>query len=199
VLDGISWLDRRDRARILMAPALLLAVLGLHVANRQSDDLSPWKGGGFGMFSTIDSPADRIVRMEVDVGTGMVPVAVPAPLEERRVALAAAPSAGRVGAFADEAADLTWVVPRFGSDQGPATGGDDGDLQRLALEALLAVAPATTIQAIAPEAFDPRIHQALDVQSVAVTVYRLEGDGIAVLEPTMLRSATVPTGGGSGG
>ena len=40
-LDGLRALDRSDQLRVLLAPVLLVGVLGLHVSHRQRDDLSP--------------------------------------------------------------------------------------------------------------------------------------------------------------
>lgn len=46
-------------------PAIILcgiASVQLYLAN--FDGLSPWKGGGFGMFSTVDSPPMRLITAE---------------------------------------------------------------------------------------------------------------------------------------
>jgi hypothetical protein len=41
-------------------PVLLLVVIaGVQIVLAVHRDLNPWKGGGFGMFSTVDSPAGR--------------------------------------------------------------------------------------------------------------------------------------------
>ena len=42
-------------------------MLGVHIALRANDDLSPWKGAGFAMFSTVDSPGMRSVAVWADV------------------------------------------------------------------------------------------------------------------------------------
>lgn len=49
---------------LILAPTILLCA----IAARQfwlatTDTLSPWKGGGFGMFATNDSPGNRFVRI----------------------------------------------------------------------------------------------------------------------------------------
>lgn len=54
---ALSWL-------LILAPTILLCA----IAARQfwlatTGTLSPWKGGGFGMFATNDSPGNRFVRM----------------------------------------------------------------------------------------------------------------------------------------
>ena len=48
--------------RACVAPALLVAVGALQIGLTQVADLTPWLGGGFGMFSTLDSPGARHVH-----------------------------------------------------------------------------------------------------------------------------------------
>ena len=55
------------RTPALVALAALVAMLGVHIALRTNDDLSPWKGAGFAMFSTVDSPGMRSVAVWADV------------------------------------------------------------------------------------------------------------------------------------
>ena len=51
------------RELVACIPSALLCVAVLHHAYRASrEGLTPWKGGGFGMFFTIDSQAERFVR-----------------------------------------------------------------------------------------------------------------------------------------
>jgi hypothetical protein len=72
--------------RVLVAciPSALLCVVALHHTCRVScEGLTPWKGGGFGMFSTIDSEADRFARLSVTTEGGET-LAVPIPDEYRR-------------------------------------------------------------------------------------------------------------------
>jgi hypothetical protein len=44
--------------------------------------LSPWKGGGFGMFSTVDSPAARFLRIYLVTDDGEIPVLIPDAYQE---------------------------------------------------------------------------------------------------------------------
>jgi hypothetical protein len=72
--------------RVLVAciPSALVCVVALHHTYRVSrEGLTPWKGGGFGMFSTIDSQADRFARLSVTTEGGET-LAVPIPDEYRR-------------------------------------------------------------------------------------------------------------------
>jgi len=44
-----------------IAPVILVVIAVSQVLNATWKDLSPWKGGGFGMFATSDSPGTRFV------------------------------------------------------------------------------------------------------------------------------------------
>ena len=55
---GMSW-------RPIVPVALLVAVAAVQVTLVYTADLSPWKGGGFGMFSTTDDSGRRHVRIFV--------------------------------------------------------------------------------------------------------------------------------------
>lgn len=52
--------------RTLLPALLLLAVALTQIVLAKVADLSPWKGGGFGMFATTDGAAFRHVRLFVD-------------------------------------------------------------------------------------------------------------------------------------
>ncbi len=79
-------LGRHDwRAWVQRAPVLLLiAIALLQVGRAHFGHLVAWKGGGFGMFATIDAPDFREVRLFDARGH---PLAIPADLaaENRRV------------------------------------------------------------------------------------------------------------------
>lgn len=53
---------RWESALSYAVPLLLVAVALLQIYRAHVYDQSPWKGGGFGMFSTVDSPKVRYVR-----------------------------------------------------------------------------------------------------------------------------------------
>lgn len=66
---AITRSERKYPAALLTprtAPALLLAIVAIcQIGLAKAADLTPWKGGGFGMFSTLDHNAYR--RLEVVV------------------------------------------------------------------------------------------------------------------------------------
>ncbi|MFG0284756.1 MAG: hypothetical protein ACF8R7_10080 [Phycisphaerales bacterium JB039] len=49
---------------LLLAPTFLMCAIALRqMWLATTDTLSPWKGGGFGMFATVDSPGNRFVQI----------------------------------------------------------------------------------------------------------------------------------------
>ena len=55
--------------RVFLAPVCLCAVAALHLYRVSACRQTPWKGGGFGMFSTVDSEDSRFLRCrKTDVG-----------------------------------------------------------------------------------------------------------------------------------
>jgi hypothetical protein len=57
-----SW----ERARVWGPGIVLLAVAAMQIVLAKTADLSPWKGGGFGMFATTDGTAFRHIRIFVE-------------------------------------------------------------------------------------------------------------------------------------
>lgn len=176
---GVSTLrsgtDRRLAMWAAVAPLVLVAVAGRHVQLRASSDLTPWKGGGFGMFSTVDSPGSRLVRVELTSEWGRLPVAVPADLQDLAAEVRAAPSQARMATLAQALADEVWVAPRLpGADE--AGSAEDAALDQYALEVLATVAPVDVVQAVPRARFDPATQQRVQVDSVEVAVYRLSVD-----------------------
>jgi hypothetical protein len=176
-----------------VAPLVLVVVLAWHVAARRSDDLTPWKGGGFGMFSTVDSPAGRVVRVEIDTDLGRLPVAVPPALLSQAGVARAAPSTDRLVDLARELAEQWWVVPDVAALAGPATAPGDE-------EAIRSVA-AGAVRPVDPERFDEASQRRLTLQGVRVAVLRsdvqaeaapsLPGAASLVLTPTPIRAVTI--------
>jgi len=49
----------------VIAPLLLVVVASTQVVVASTSELTPWRGGGFGMFSTLDTHDQRIIRVTV--------------------------------------------------------------------------------------------------------------------------------------
>ena len=61
---------RRDRWLIAVVPVLLASVALTQMVVASTTELTPWRGAGFGMFSTMDGHDLRGVRIEVVTDDG---------------------------------------------------------------------------------------------------------------------------------
>jgi hypothetical protein len=95
--------------RVALAPICLLLVAGLHVARVAWCGQSAWKGGGFGMFSTVDAPNARFVRAYLVRGQHRVAISVPDKLSKVQSELRTAPSQTRLDELATELARQSWI------------------------------------------------------------------------------------------
>lgn len=68
------YLPARDRLIAVLAPLLCLGIALSQVTLAQTRDLTPWRGGGFGMFATADHPEFRVVHSAFQTADGPVPV-----------------------------------------------------------------------------------------------------------------------------
>ena len=97
----------RDRLLRFAAPTVLVLVASLQLYLAHTHDLSPWKGGGFSMFSAVDRSDRRIVRCYLETPRGNVPVAVPDSDVRKRAR--AMPTAARASRLAQAMARSVWV------------------------------------------------------------------------------------------
>jgi hypothetical protein len=63
---------RRDRWLVAAVPLLLVLVATTQAVLASTTTLTPWRGGGFGMFATVDAHSTRIVGAEVELATSSV-------------------------------------------------------------------------------------------------------------------------------
>jgi hypothetical protein len=82
-------------------PVLLVAVAVVQVSLVYSVDLTAWKGGGFGMFSTLDHGAYRGVDIVVDAPDRSESLAIPPSLETAAARAAACPTDGLLRTLAE--------------------------------------------------------------------------------------------------
>jgi hypothetical protein len=74
-------------------PSLILIVVGFsQIALARTVAMTPWKGGGFGMFSTLDHGAFRGVDVVVEAADRSEAQEVPPSLEEMAARAATCPS-----------------------------------------------------------------------------------------------------------
>ncbi|MCI0361150.1 MAG: hypothetical protein L0211_21935 [Planctomycetaceae bacterium] len=104
--------DRRFLLRrAVIAPLCLCLVAGLHAFRVVAYGQTQWKGGGFGMFSTIDSEASRFVRAFAMTPEGELPLAIPRHLEKTVAELRAAPTQAKIDGLAGRLAAIHWRRP----------------------------------------------------------------------------------------
>jgi hypothetical protein len=82
---GATW-------RAAVPVALLLAMACVQVTLVRTAGLSPWKGGGFGMFSTTDDAGRRRVRVFVTAAGRSEEIAITTSLEDAATRAAVLPS-----------------------------------------------------------------------------------------------------------
>jgi hypothetical protein len=91
---------------VAAGPALcLVAVAAVQIGLARRARLSPWKGGGFGMFSTLDARPYRYVRVFVEAPDRSEELWVPSSLEEQAAAAEVLPTDGALAALARAVAD----------------------------------------------------------------------------------------------
>ncbi len=122
-----SW---PSRARLLagVAPLALALVACAQMVTALVYDLSPWKGGGFGMFSTVDSPAARFVRLELVTPSGRAsPLQLPEGTEAYALAARSLPTRAR-------AVQLSRATARALARESPCPGLVRAEIWRYRLE-----------------------------------------------------------------
>lgn len=117
--NGPATMSRRSLLLALCAPAVLVAVALLQLYLAHNHDLSPWKGGGFGMFAAVDRVEHRVVRATFE-GVARQPIDVQAVAElsypdkqlvDRALSMPTQAALARLAARMD---DLTWVTTADG-------------------------------------------------------------------------------------
>jgi len=108
-------IERGARLRTYAVPVLMSVIAALQFWLAQMHALSPWKGAGFGMFSTVDSPGARFLRVSLVTHGSEVRVPLPrqvAPLvaEEKTW-----PTDQRLRAIAERLALGTWATTELQS------------------------------------------------------------------------------------
>jgi hypothetical protein len=95
---------------VYAVPVLLCAVVLVQRIEVHLVDLSPWKGGGFGMFSTVEAPSARFLRVYLHTQDGDHLVTLPRALASRARELRTAPTLERAKDLARAAAAARWLL-----------------------------------------------------------------------------------------
>ena len=116
-----------------LAPGLSGTVAVLQIAAVCLSQLTPWKGGGFGMFSTVDSADARFVKVYVRTATDEWSGGWPPPEAEAIRKLQAAPTKSDLERLASRLSRAVWVD----GDAGPGQTSPPPGSSRRAVRALM--------------------------------------------------------------
>jgi hypothetical protein len=98
-----------DRFYLYLSPFLLLTIASIQFYFAHAYELTPWKGGGFGMFSTVDALDTRFLKIFLITPNGAIPADVPANLEQDKTRIRSLPTPSRIAALAEAMARGTWI------------------------------------------------------------------------------------------
>lgn len=191
----------RDRFNLAFPSLLLIGVALVQVVRAHTHGQSSWKGGGFGMFATSDSPGARFMRCIVVGKDGKeFRVVLPPRLGELGLLARVVPTAENVTEVAQEALALEWVREDYSSVQPleqPAAGTGSGGGTALPGET---PADATasrldtstlTYRALGRNEPKPPKELLLEVKAVRVEIWRTRLDPAGMkMEAVPVRSAT---------
>jgi hypothetical protein len=141
----MSWCAIRWKA--LVPPLILAAVATVQIYRAHFERLTPWKGGGFGMFAQNQSASSRLLRCYVAMrgkDGKLVRTLVPVPkgtgLSRQVEEVLAVPSAARVKALASALRKQDWRLFEAKASPMQAPGPQDGGVL------LLRAAPEAGLQ-----------------------------------------------------
>ncbi|WP_425616736.1 hypothetical protein NA78x_000390 [Anatilimnocola sp. NA78] len=103
--------------RVWIAPLCLCLVAGLHAYRVLTTEQSPWKGGGFGMFSTIDSEQARSVHAWLITDSGEHPLELPSDVAKTVSELRTIPNQAGLSDLANKLAQRQWSDPALAQEQ----------------------------------------------------------------------------------
>ena len=185
--------NREPDLRLLKfaAPIVLSTLACLQIMLAMCFGLSPWKGGGFGLFSTVDNSKGRSIRVYLETSEGEVPAQAPSWLGNRISQVRTFPAEFRVRKMAADLAAATWVYrtgpsPEGAEDSKPSGVNSDPAMKsaikkdlnrdgeaakRIAREASMGDRPYPQVESLRPsKEIGPRV--ALGVNAVRVEIWR---------------------------
>lgn len=112
-MSKINPKQPRLTALVWGVPILLCAVACLQIFLAMTKSLSPWKGGGFGMFSTVDSPDARFLRIYLINGGEETAVVLPDSLKMMGREVQTIPTPALLSKLAQQLAQGSWAPYRM--------------------------------------------------------------------------------------
>ncbi|WP_293121238.1 hypothetical protein [Moorena sp. SIO4G3] len=134
-------MQRRDLLFKYGVPGLLATVALVQQYASHQLSLTPWKGGGFGMFSTLDSPAARFLRIYIVTDKGKTQVNLPKWLGKLATEVRTIPTKNRLLRLTRELAQSQWISYASPSSEPPTFNASERDTSRNYLSNLDSEAP----------------------------------------------------------
>lgn len=106
---------------ILCTPVILVILACTQLYNARFRFLTPWEGGGFGMFSTVDSLGNRLLRCTLITDRGDFPVEVPPAMYHLLRKSTSIPSPELLSEFARQLSQVAWE-PRMSGNSKKSNG-----------------------------------------------------------------------------
>jgi hypothetical protein len=191
----------RDRFNLAFPSLLLVAVAVVQLVRAHTTGQTSWKGGGFGMFATSDSPQARFVRCTIAGADGKeFRVLLPGRLSQAVILAKIVPSESNVRDLARMALELEWVREDWSPAQFSGADDRDGDGSSAPLPGESAPAgPAgrsdpsfLTYRPLSKSEPRPPAELLLGVRMVRIEVWRMQLDaGKSQMKAVLLRGETV--------
>ncbi|NEO91587.1 MAG: hypothetical protein F6K56_15635 [Moorea sp. SIO3G5] len=118
-MKSSKFMQRRDLLFKYGVPSLLATVALVQQYASHQLSLTPWKGGGFGMFSTVDSPAARFLRIYIVTDEGKTQVKLPKWLGKLATEVRTIPTKNRLLRLTRELAQSQWISYASPSSEPP--------------------------------------------------------------------------------
>jgi hypothetical protein len=93
-----------------ITPIIAVSIFFLQFNKVAQNDLSPWKGGGFGMFSTIDAPNARYLKIYLRVKGKYLPVNLGRKFAKHSRALRTEPTPQTMKKLIHQVAESSWIL-----------------------------------------------------------------------------------------
>jgi hypothetical protein len=137
-----------------IAPVVLVVVACVQVYLVNFHGLTPWKGAGFGMFSSVDKPDRRSVciQMETESGRWLVDWRGDPRIREQVVSFRNFPTSGRMDDLAHALVDRRWMKSPLGKKelvpQGEGGGESWGGFQSRRVDSLRSGSTSTGVKSL---------------------------------------------------
>jgi hypothetical protein len=189
--------------RVWLAPICLCLVAALHWYRVTTAGQTPWKGGGFGMFSTFDAENARFVRAWLITSQGPRPIEIPSEFDKRIAELRAAPNQQGLDDLVKRLTARMWYDPaaaraqlveslRNESGIGPLTGDRLRELRESSSQPITSASLSKTAPLVANKKNERR-GPTIPFEAIRVELWKFEmPDGTTNLQAKLLLTSMQP-------